>query len=76
MGFMGKQRRDAPDAPGAAASWSIEGTLEFIEIGSGEEFVADGQTVPVEVHSDGAGGAADAGAVGASRVTHLAPRAC
>ena len=51
--------RDTPDAPGAAASWSIEGTLEFIEIGSGEEFVADGQTVPVEVHSDGAGGAAD-----------------
>ena len=51
--------RDTPDAPGAAASWSIDGTLEFIEIGSGEEFVADGQTVPVEVHSDGAGGAAD-----------------
>ncbi|GIR77119.1 MAG: hypothetical protein CM15mP79_0560 [Methanobacteriota archaeon] len=51
--------RDTPDAPGVAASWSIEGTLEFIEIGSGEEFVADGQTVPVEVHSDGAGGAAD-----------------
>ncbi|MEC7098953.1 MAG: hypothetical protein VXW74_05835, partial [Candidatus Thermoplasmatota archaeon] len=41
--------RDTPDAPGVAASWSIEGTLEFIEIGSGEEFVADGQTVPVEV---------------------------
>ena len=51
--------RDTPDAPGAAASWSIEGTFEFIEIGSGEEFVADGQTVPVEVHSDGANGAAD-----------------
>ena len=51
--------RDTPDAPGAAASWSIEGTFEFIEIGSGEEFVADGQTVPVEVHSDGATGAAD-----------------
>ena len=26
--------RDTPDAPGVAASWSIEGTLEFIEIGS------------------------------------------
>ena len=51
--------RDTPDAPGAVASWSIEGTFEFIEIGSGEEFVADGQTVPVEVHSDGATGAAD-----------------
>ena len=51
--------RDTPDAPGAAASWSIEGTFEFIEIGSGEEFVADGQTVPVQVHSDGANGAAD-----------------
>lgn len=51
--------RDTPDAPDAAASWSIEGTLEFVHIGSGEEFVADGQTVPVEVHSDGAGGAAD-----------------
>ena len=51
--------RDTPDAPGAVASWSIEGTFEFIEIGSGEEFVADGQTVPVEVHSDGANGAAD-----------------
>ena len=51
--------RDAPAAADAPASWSIEGDFEFIEIGSGEEFVADGQTVPVNVHSDAAGGAAD-----------------
>ena len=51
--------RDAPAATDAAASWSIEGTLEYVEIGSGEEFVADGQTVPVDVHSDGAAGAVD-----------------
>ena len=51
--------RDAPAAADAAASWSIEGTLEYVEIGSGEEFVADGQTVPVDVHSDGAAGAVD-----------------
>ena len=30
-----------------------------VEIGSGEEFVADGQTVPADVHSDGAAGAVD-----------------
>ena len=51
--------RDAPAAADAAASWSIEGTLEYVEIGSGEEFVADGQTVPVDVHSDGAAGAVE-----------------
>ena len=51
--------RDAPEPADSAAAWSIDGTLEFIEIGSGEEFVADGQTVPVEAHSDGASGAAD-----------------
>ena len=51
--------RDAPAAADAPASWSIEGDFEFIEIGSGEEFVADGQTVPVNVHSDAADGAAD-----------------
>ena len=51
--------RDAPEPADAAATWSIDGTLEFIEIGSGEEYVADGQTVPVEVHSDDANGAAD-----------------
>ena len=51
--------RDTPEAADAPASWTIEGTFEFIEIGSGEEFVGDGQTVPVEVHSDAAGAAAE-----------------
>lgn len=51
--------RDAPEPADSAATWVIDGTVEFIEIGSGEEFVGDGQTVPVEVHSDDANGAAD-----------------
>ena len=51
--------RDAPESVDPVASWTIEGTFEFIEIGSGEEFVGDGQTVPVEVHSDAAGASAD-----------------
>ena len=51
--------RDDPADVGAVGAWAVEGTTELIELGSGSEYVGDGSSVTVEVHSDDAGGALD-----------------
>ena len=51
--------RDDPADVGAVGAWAVEGTTELIELGSGTEYVGDGSSVTVEVHSDDAGGALD-----------------
>ncbi len=51
--------RDDPADAGTVGAWTVEGTTELIELGSGTEYVEDGSSVTVEVHSDDAGGVLD-----------------